>query len=242
MSHLKRGLAALLLASAALTSTPARAGVPTVDLVAIAADALAWIEQFTHMVDQIKQMKAQYEQMKNTADALKGGRGMGVLLSDPSVRQSLDPDFLSTMDRLRTLGAAGASAKARAVYDAVSSFKCSEQFPGDVELRKRCETRAMAVPAMVATLNQSLERAQSRVTALQSLITQVDAAPDAKAAADLQNRISAEVALLSNERAMMDTATKQLESSAQVNAEAARQAGLKRVMQEGKNPFSKPRL
>lgn len=235
-------LAAIVAAATVLCATPARAGIPTVDVVSIAADALSWLQQFQHMVDQIRQLKAQYDQMKNTADALKGGRGMGILLNDPTVRQYLDPGFLDSMKKLHALGAAGASDKAKAIYDAVSSFKCSEQFPNEADLRKRCESRALAMPSMVAQLNTTLEQSKKRVQALGDLISQIDGAADAKAAADLQNRIQSEVALLTNERAMMDAAAKQIEASAKVNEEAARQAGLKRVLDTGTNPFNNPRL
>jgi type IV secretion system protein VirB5 len=238
MKPFKR-LALVLCAAAAMAAAPARAGVPTVDLVAIAADAISWIEQFTHMVDQINQMKAQYTQMKSTADALKGGRGMGLLLSDPAVRQALDPGFIDTMDRLRALGAAGATDKARAVYASVKAFDCGSQFPDNPGLRRQCESRSLAIPTLIATLNESLERSRRRVGALGELIAQVDSAPDAKAAADLQNRIAAEVALLSNEKAMMDTAQAQLQAQGQLNLQAAREAGLKRLLQAGSNPFGR---
>ncbi len=236
--RIARQLALVLCTTAAMFATPARAGVPTVDLVAIAADVISWTQQFQHMVDQINQMKAQYNEMKSTADALKGGRGMGLLLNDPSVRQALDPGFLDTMDRLRSLGSAGATDKARAVYASVKSFDCAAQFPDNLNLRKQCETRALAVPTLVATLNESLDRSKKRVGALGNLISQVDGAADAKAAADLQNRIAAEVALLSNEKAMMDTAQAQLQAQSQLNLQAAREAGLRRLMQTGSNPFS----
>jgi type IV secretion system protein VirB5 len=227
-----------------LASPSAHAGIPTVDLVAIASDAISWMTQFGEVAKQIQeakrqydQLKLNYEQAKNTADALKGDRGMGLLLNDPSVRQSLDGDFEKQFDKIRAMGSAAATAEAKAVYGAIKSFDCAAQFPTSIDGRKRCEARVMTIPTTVALLNDSIKRSRDRATELQKLIAQVDSAQDMKAAADLQNRIASEVALLNNEQTMMAQAQAQLRAQADLNALASKEAGLKRMVGGGSNPF-----
>jgi len=244
MKKLKKLSAAVLVACSLTTPGAHASGIPTVDIAKLIADALAWGTQFAEVAKQIQEAQQQYQQLKQTydktkeaVDAVKGGRGMGLLLNDPSVRHQLPPDFLTTVDKMRALGAAGASAQAKAVYDAIKSFDCASQFPSAAELRKRCEARAMTVPTTVAFLNESVQRSQARATELEKLVAQVDNAPDAKAAFDLQNRIQSEVALLANEKHMVDLATAQLKAQAELNTQAAREASRKRIVSGGVNPF-----
>jgi type IV secretion system protein VirB5 len=239
-------LATAVAMACALVSPSARAGIPTIDVISIAADALSWMTQFAEVAKQIEeakrqydQLKRNYEQAKKTADALKGDRGMGLLLDDASVRQSIGPDFERQFDNIRAMGTAGATAEARGVYNSIKSFDCTKQFPTNADARKGCEARVMMIPTQVALLTDSIKRSRDRTKELQKLIAQVDSAEDMKAAADLQNRIASEVALLNNEKTMMDMAQAQIKAQAELNEQASREAGLKRIVGGGTNPFGK---
>lgn len=221
-------------AALSLSASPAFAGIPVIDLAAITQAIMqvkSWGQQASDMVNQIKNME-------NQLNAIKGGRGMGLLLNDPSVRQAMGPDFLTTFDSLRSLGAGGASASAKSIYDAIKTFDCTKQFLTAGPARTRCEANAMIVPSNLAMLNDSLEKSKKRTTELQKLIDQVDGASDVKAAADLQNRIQAEMALLQNEKTLMDLMRAQMEAQAQLTAQQNRELGLKRLLEPGENPFN----
>lgn len=211
----------------------AQAGIPVIDAGAIAqaiAQVRSWAEQY-------KQMVTALEHAKGQLDAIRGGRGMGLLLNDTSVRNALGADFTTTFDKLRSAGAGGASAQANAIYGAISSFGCSSQFSSAAE-RKSCEAGALATPSMIAVMNDAIDKSQRRATEINKLIESIDGAPDTKAAADLQNRIGSEVALLNNEKALMDMALAQLQAQEALGAQQRREAGLKRLKAGGVNPFA----
>ena len=238
-------LSAAVLVACSLTTPGAQAsGIPTVDIANLLAEVIVWGKQFTEVATQIKEAQAQYQQLKQTYDktkesveAIKGARGMGDLLNNQDVRLQLDPGFLTTVDKLRNLGASGASAQAQTIYDSVKAFDCAQQFPGLPAERKRCEAQAMMVPTTIAFLNDSVKRSEARAKELQGLIAKIDQAPDVKAAADLQNRIQSEVTLLANEKHMVDLATAQLKAQAELNKQLAAEVSLKRIVGGGVNPF-----
>ena len=223
-----------LVAPVALCMTlTAHAGIPVIDVAAVAQALLqvqSWAQQY-------KQMVTSLEHAKGQLDAIKGGRGMGLLLNDPSVRNALGADFTSTFDKLRSSGSAGASAQANAIYGAISTFGCSSQFSSAAE-RRSCEAGALATPSMIVVMNESIDKSQKRAAEINKLIAAIDGAPDTKAAADLQNRIGSEVALLNNEKALMDMALAQLQAQEALGAQQRREAGLKRLKAGGVNPFA----
>ena len=94
-------------------------------------------------------------------------------------------------------GAVVAAVEARAVLDDARLASLG-QVERDGVLQARQSTAASAVLAQRAYAN-----AGQRFAALQSLVNAVGNAPDAKAIADLQGRVAAEEAMLSNEQAKL---------------------------------------
>lgn len=223
-----------LASSLAVASHGAYAQIPTTDVLQLAQQlqqVASWAQQYQQMIEQLQTAKQQVE-------SITGGRGMS-MLGQNMTRQELPSDFLGTYDRLRSQGAAGASSQARAIYDTIKTFGCAEQFPYDARARRSCEASAMAVPQNLATLNNSVDSAKQRQTQLKQLQSSIDT-QDAKAAADLNNRISLEIAYLQNEKQLMDMATQQQEMQLKLTQQRAKEEGAKRLMTGaggGTNPF-----
>ena len=107
--------------------------------------------------------------------------------------------------------------------------------------QQSCEAAALATPQNISLLNDSVAAAQQRQSQLKSYAASIDAATDAKAAADLSNRLSLEVAYLQNEKIMMDIAAKQLEQQRELTAQQQTDEGVKRMTTSsggGSNPFA----
>ena len=240
MKNLKKLYVAGAFAFCNLFGASAHAGIPVIDAAALVQDiqqVLAWGQQYSQMYQQYQQMVQQYTKQIETLQNFTGSRGMSALASDTGIRQALPSDFMQSFDQLRTMGAGGANGSAKAIYDKIKTYGCSQQLT-DANQIKTCEAIAMSTPTALAMLDTTLQKSQQRAGVIQGLISQIDGAADAKAAADLGNRIQSEMSLLQNEKLMMDmaiaTQTQQLALVQQQRAEAAK----KRMVIGGTNPFN----
>jgi type IV secretion system protein VirB5 len=197
------------------------------------------IQQVKAWQDQYNQMVQQYQMLTNQLNAITGTRGLGEILNTPGLRQQLPADFIDQFEQLRNLGAAGATPAATSIYDSISTFKCAAQFPNNQQARLGCEASALVVPTNISLINSSIASSKQRVSQLQGLMSHINGAEDTKAAADLSNRISIELAFLQNEKMMMDMALAQQEAQAKLLEQQKKEAGLKRITDAtGTNPFS----
>ncbi|MDP9902412.1 type IV secretion system protein [Variovorax ginsengisoli] len=235
MKSVRRNSARLALALSLVTvAWGASAQIPTTDVLVLTQQiqqVQAWAAQYKQMIDQIQTQKQQLESMT-------GSRGMAHLAPN-MLRQELPNDFVSTYDKLRSMGAGGASSAAKAIYESVKTFDCVEKFPYDVAQRRSCEASAMAVPQNIALLNSSVDSAKQRQAQLKGLQSSIDSS-DAKAAADLNNRLTLELAYLQNEKMLMDMAVQQQQQQLALTQQRAKEEGTKRLMTGvggGSNPF-----
>jgi type IV secretion system protein VirB5 len=228
------------LAAAAVTwlvfGGSAVAQIPVTDVASLTQQmqqVAAWSQQY-------QQMTQQYQQMTAQLNAIKGARGMGQLLNNVSVmRQELPTDFIGQFDKLRSMGAAGATPEAVAIYDSIRTFNCSSQFPKNQLARLSCEASAMVNPTNLSLINKSIASSKGRMGQLQGLMSAIDGAEDTKAAQDLSNRINMETAILHNEKMMMDMALAQQERQAKILDQQKKEAGTKRLTEPGFNPFAR---
>lgn len=214
----------------------AQAQIPVTDVASLTQQVqqvLAWSQQASQMVQQ-------YQKMSEQLNAIRGTRGMGQLLNTPQARQQLPDGFLGQFDKLRSLGVGGASSDARAIYESIRTFDCAAQFPNNQQSRLSCEAGAMVHPTNLALIGRSISSSQARMTQLQGLMSAIDSADDTKAAQDLSNRINVEMALLQNEKMMMDMALAQQEREAKLLKQQKKEAGVKRLTDPGVNPFAQP--
>lgn len=221
--------------SLALVSHGAYAQIPVTDALGLTQQiqqVQAWAGQYKQMIEQIQTQKQQLE-------SLTGGKGMAQLAQN-MLRQELPSDFVTTFDKLRSLGAGGASGAAKAIYDSIKTFDCVQKFPTDVAQRRSCEASAMAVPQNLALLNSSMNSAKQRQSQLKELMSSIDTS-DAKASADLNNRLTLEMALLQNEKTLMDMAMQQQQQQLALTQQKSKEEGSKRLMNGASgtsNPFA----
>ena len=217
-----------------LFSTAGHAQIPVTDATSISQQIMqvaAWAQQYKQMIDQLQNQLAQIK-------AITGSRGMSLVASVMD-RQDIPPDYLTLFDQLRNGGVTGAT---KAIYNAAKVYDCGERFPNNDQERKSCEALTLAAPQNIDLMNTSIKASKKRQDQIRSMLASVDTTEDAKAAADLQNRIQIEVALLNNEKQMMDMAANlQKEQLALSQTQAAELAtkSLTRTANKSKvNPFN----
>jgi type IV secretion system protein VirB5 len=220
-------LAAVLTAMLAIAPMSAKAGIPVIDVTAIAN----LIQQIGYWKEQIAAMGTQLTQLQQTHAALTGTRGMQSLLpTTPLQRNYLPPDYTELMNTVNGrsttyAGLAGQIQSAIAANAVLSGAQLGSMTP---QMREFVENGRRS-SAMAAALSQSAyQNTSQRFAALQQLITMIGAAGDAKAIQDLQGRVSAEQAMLQNEQIKLQT----LYQMAQADQWAQQQRARERAMSD----------
>lgn len=182
-----------------LAPMQARAGIPVIDVANLAQaiqQVMSWVQQYQQMVAQIQQLQAQYA-------AITGPRGMENLLQMSNAQRNyLPPDYQQLIQAVN-----GASATYAGLSGQVQSITSANAVLTNAQLgslmspqQRQVVEKGRQDAAMLSAMTQSAQQNTSqRFASLQQLISQVGAAGDDKAIQDLQGRIQAEQAMLTNE-------------------------------------------
>lgn len=196
---MKRILASTVLGLALLlSSAPARAGIPVIDVAAVAQliqQVMYWTEQIQHMVTQVNQLRQTYQ-------SISGQRGMGQLLAlTDAARNYLPEDIGPLLDGID--GAAGAYAGVSGQIQSILNANAvlSPQALADLtpEQRALIEDARRAAASLQSLSRTAYGQTSRRFAQLQSLIGQISATDDQKAILELSARIQAEQNMLANE-------------------------------------------
>jgi type IV secretion system protein VirB5 len=188
MKTLKKLLGAFALVFGLTAGNPAHAGIPVIDVTAIAQAILqvkAWADQYRQMVEQIEEMKLAYEN-------LNGSRGMGDLVNDPAARKYLPDEYQEILSN--------GVGQWEAIREAAKKFDISEtNLSPDSDVAKAFEQAAKQAAINRAGAEEAYKKASERFADIQVLLDKVNDAPDAKDIADLQARVQAEQVMMQNE-------------------------------------------
>lgn len=171
-------IVALVLSSGAYAQ-----GIPVIDVSTLAQAALT-----------VQQLKQQYIQITNQYVSLIGNRGLGQIFNSPSLRNYLPDEWQSVYDAVNRGQLNGISGTAQNIMLAEGGDAFT---PGQVRLNQTlAANKAMTMRAYDAVLD--------RMGNIDALMQQSDLTQDPAAKADLQNRWSAEVANINNEKIRLD--------------------------------------
>lgn len=208
-----------LVLSALLVAAPsARAGIPVIDVAAI----MNLVQQILYWQQQITGMTNQLNQLQNTFNAMTGGRGMQSLLPMTNAQRNYLPqDYSEIMNVLNgsSSGYAGLSSQVQSIMAANSILSTAQVNGLTPEMRQIVEAGRRSAAMLGGTSQSAYQNTSQRFAALQQLINMVGAAGDTKAIQDLQGRIQAEQAMLTNEQ----TKLQQLHQLAQAEQWAQQQ-------------------
>ncbi len=166
----------------AFSSSASAVGIPVID-----------VSNLAQAVQTVVQLRQQLLQLKQMHDAVTGGRGMGALLNNPQLRQYLPAD----PGAIYGSGATGSSRLDQYLRD----IERGEALSGDLKSdRARLSQREKETLYRGKAMNQlGYESAMLRLDNIEGLARKIDFANDAKAAADLQNRLQNESSLIQSE-------------------------------------------
>lgn len=178
-------------------SNSANATIPVIDVAAIGQ----LVKQLTAWNQQLQGMKQQLSQLQQTYAALTGPRGMDQLLPLTAAQRNYLPTNLTDLASVFAAAAADPSIArlAQMQLDANTILSPMELARLAPALRTALTGERQAVAAAQALTQTAYARSSDRFASLTTLISQIGAASDAKAIAELQGRIGAEQAMLANE-------------------------------------------
>jgi type IV secretion system protein VirB5 len=221
-------LAFVVALSASIVPMSARAGIPVIDVANLAQaiqQVLAWAQQYQQMVQQLQQMQQQYA-------AITGGRGMEALLPmTNAARNYLPPDYAQLMQAVNGASAtyAGLSGQVQSIAAANAVLTNAQLGTMTPQMRQAVEQGRKSAAMLSAMTQTSQQNSSQRFAALQQLIAQIGAAGDDKAIQDLQGRIGAEQAMLTNEANKMQALYQMAQADQLVQAQRRREAAIQGV-------------
>ena len=182
---------------------PVRAtGIPVIDIAALTQ----LIQQVMYWENQLQQMQAHLDQLKQTYGALTGPRGMQSLLPITLQARNYLPPTWTDVSALTSGGSGGYGALSSLVagrIQAVSVLPASA-LAALPPAQRQLLTDGRNSAALLQGLSQTAYASTSaRFQQLQSLIQAVGSATDMKAINDLQGRIQSEQSMLANDQAKL---------------------------------------
>lgn len=181
----------------------------------------AWEQQYQQMTQALTKAEATFQQVKSGVDAATGNRGFGDLLNNPLLKVIVPADLsgqLSGLNRTGLLtGNAAALRRSTVVYNCGDITDAGAKVACQALLGQNAQTQAVQQNTM-ALLNQ-------RTTQIDALRGQIDATSDPKSIAELQARLLAEEAQVTNDQNKVALTNAMLVA----NQQAAAQAQAERV-------------
>ncbi len=202
---MRKSILSLLLACfIAFAPGTARAGIPVIDVTAVAN----LIQQISYWQQQISAMAQELNQLKMTHAAMTGNRGMQSLLPMTNLmRNYLPPDYAELLRVLdgNSNSYAGLSSQVQSALQANAVLSNAQLGALTPQMRELVEDSRRTAAMTAALARVAFQNTSQRFAALQALITMIGSAFDIKAIQDLQGRIAAEQAMLTNEQTKLQT-------------------------------------
>ena len=204
--------------------TAARAqgtGMPTFD----AANYMQAVQELQHMQQLISKAEQEISRLDSQLEALTGPRGMGTLLNDLSqqnIRRYAPQNWQDTLEILNSGSNPGSLSDLQSSYTQKHNtfqhiegrdVSAAPAYGANIEAYDHARSAALGSMALSET---SFNRNDGRITNYEQMLSEIDSAPDAKASADLANRIAIENGLTAAELIRLQATQIQL-NAAQAN-------------------------
>ncbi len=222
MSRVNRtGIAAafLIMVTTGSTAKTDASGIPVIDtanLVQSVLQAIAWIQQFQQMQQQILQADQQIH-------AIMGSRNMGSLLNNLTLAGVVPSDVNAVYHAIRSGGVQGLTAAAQIIRHNRMIYNC-EGKTGDA--LRICQNMLNQTPQSQAYYANTYQMLMGRMQQIRALTTRINQTEDAKEILELNGRIAAEQAQVSNDTNRIMT----MKSLIEAEEKAAQQEHQERVL------------
>jgi type IV secretion system protein VirB5 len=177
------GIGAMAMVAAFFSPGAFAQGIPVISVSELAQDLLV-----------VQNLKSQLTSMTAQFNALTGNRSLGQILNNPTLVNYLPSQWQSVYSQVKSGQLQGLSSAATQVMN-------DEGMTSSTATQARYNQTLASNKAMTMAAYQS---SADRLTNIQSLMQQSDLTQDPAAKADLQNRLSAENAMIQNEQTRLN--------------------------------------
>ena len=216
MKYKKIVLAIALSAGMYFGTSALASGIPTVDAAAIAQMVLTQMQQmYSNMVQQ-------YNTAVNTLQNFTGTRGLGLVDYNLNLRSLIPTSARSRLNGIMN-GTSSLSSLGRDIFNRLKLGDACSNLDGEV--KQNCLKAREFEAEQQAVLEEAANTANQRLQNIESLMSRINTATDAKSIADLSARIQAEqVALQSSQLAAQFQQTQMNKQNELVRQQAEREA------------------
>lgn len=198
---MKVKLLAVAMLSAAFAGPVLASGVPVVDVALNTQTQANQMANIAKYIEQIAQLKAQLDQMKQQYESITGSRNLGEILNNPAFQNYLPQQWQDVYAKVQNGGYKGLTGSAALIRDANQLFDtCTAKAAADKTLCERAASKAAQDKAFAI---EAFDKAKERWDQIAGLMRQINSTTDPKAIAELQARINAEGAAIQNEQTKM---------------------------------------
>lgn len=217
MKYKKIVLAIALSAGMYFGTSALASGIPTVDAAAIAQ----MVQQLTQMQQMYSNME-QYNTAVNTLQNFTGTRGLGLVDYNLNLRSLIPTSARSRLNGIMN-GTSSLSSLGRDIFNRLKLGDACSNLDGEV--KQNCLKAREFEAEQQAVLEEAANTANQRLQNIESLMSRINTATDAKSIADLSARIQAEqVALQSSQLAAQFQQTQMNKQNELVRQQAEREA------------------
>ena len=211
----KKIMLAVILSAGMYSGTSAFAsGIPTVDAAAIA--------QMVQQLTQMQQMYSNMVQQYNTLQNFTGTRGLGLVDYNLNLRSLIPTSARSRLNGIMN-GTSSLSSLGRDIFNRLKLGDACSNLDGEV--KQNCLKAREFEAEQQAVLEEAANTANQRLQNIESLMSRINTATDAKSIADLSARIQAEqVALQSSQLAAQFQQAQMNKQNELVRQQAEREA------------------
>jgi len=156
----------------------------------------SWEQQYQQMTQALAKADASLAQLQTAVSSTTGNRGFGDLLNNPLLKATVPTNLPTTLSSLNSTGTLTGNAatirSATAVYNCTDLTDAAAKVACQALLSQNAQAQSLQQDTM-ALLNQ-------RTTQIDALRGQIDATNDPKSIAELQARLTAELAGVANDQ------------------------------------------
>jgi type IV secretion system protein VirB5 len=223
-SKFRSGLAAFAAGVMLLfAAAPARAGIPVIDVAALAQAVQSVMNSITQIENQYQQIVGQGRQI----DSISNPRSLGDVLNS-SALQNYVPREASTMVRSLESGGYGTlSGASKSLRDSQMTYNCMDV--DDAGKRTNCQSSLAKPYQQKAFMEDALTKAKDRTAQINSLMRRAGATTDQKEIQEVTARIGAENALLQHEVSQIELMRGLAEADQRVADSRAREGQLEQA-------------
>ena len=218
-----------------MASSPARAGIPVIDvasLIQAVQEVINSITQIQNQINQIQQLSDQIQQMDTQLNSINGIRGLVNVANNPLLRDYVPAGAPQVLQGISTNGYVGLQGAARASRDAQMVYNCMDV--GDLGVRRDCQARLARPYQERQFFTDALQRSSQRMAQITQLQQSASTAADPKAQSEAQARIGLEQAMLTHELTQVQLLANQTLAEERVRQSRAMEAAQEQAARRGR--------